>query len=166
MATSDLTAERLRDVLDYNPETGVFTWRLRTRKTKPGQRAGYVAPHGYVFIQVDGHMYTAHRLAWLYVHGNWPAFNIDHFNGVRADNRINNLRDVPQALNVQNTTMARRDSKTGVRGVFWDRSREKFVVAVKANGRSFRARVDTMVEAKALYDEVKRRMCPESRAAL
>jgi hypothetical protein len=119
-----LTAEVLREALHYDPLTGVFTWRKphpRARCVKVGQRAGYVRPDGYVVIRVfESHL--AHRLAWLYVHGVWPERFIDHRNEDRADNRIANLRDVTNAVNLQNQHHPQKNSTTGYRGVYRDRT--------------------------------------------
>lgn len=121
-----LTAERLREVLDYDPETGVFTWRVtNTNALGHGGRsrcvAGAVAGHlnrnGYRSIGIDHVLYQAHRLAWLYVHDRWPDHHIDHINGGHDDNRIANLRDVPQAQNAQNRHGAQRNNRTGHLGV-------------------------------------------------
>jgi HNH endonuclease len=101
--------DRLREVLDYDPETGIFTWRVRvSTHCYPGDVAGYVCPQrGYVFIGLDRCLYPAHRLAWFYVHGEWPENEIDHRNGVRADNRLLNLRLATSAQNKQNCRKAR-----------------------------------------------------------
>jgi len=98
-----VTAARLREVLDYNPETGIFTNRIRRgSKGAAGAEAGTLTPTGYRNIVIDGRLYPAHRLAWLYVHGTMPKWTIDHINHRRDDNRIANLRDVPHRENCQN----------------------------------------------------------------
>jgi hypothetical protein len=113
---TDLTQARLRELLNYDPETGVFTWRVPRGPSKAGQVAGSFDRLNYVCIHVDGKQYKAHRLAWLYVHGDWPAFTIDHINRDASDNRIANLRDVTHSINMRNTGV-RRDSTCGLRGV-------------------------------------------------
>ena len=87
MATFNLTAEELRAILDYNPETGVFTHRIARGYAKAGDVAGSLKPNGYVRVTIARKMYQAHRLAWLYLYGSWPANYIDHINGIRSDNR-------------------------------------------------------------------------------
>lgn len=83
---------KLRSRLRYEPETGMFFW-ISTNPRMIGKRAGYLRQDGYVVIKIDGKMYRAGRLAWLYVHGQWPADQIDHVNRSRNDDRIENLRE-------------------------------------------------------------------------
>lgn len=112
-----LTAQRLRELLHYAPETGVFTWLVRRGRVLPGQQAGNVKTNGYRELSVCGVRCHAHRLAWFYVCGTWPQAQIDHINGSRADNRICNLREVSPLTNNQNQREASKNSKTGVLGV-------------------------------------------------
>ena len=98
-----LTAERLREVLYYNPETGVFTWREKcARKVVKGSRAGCVNGAGYRQIRIAGAVYAEHRLAVLYMTGQWPALQVDHRNMNRADNRWSNLREASNEQNSRN----------------------------------------------------------------
>lgn len=110
-----ITQARLRHLLVYDPETGIFTSRCFRGGLKPGDVVG--SPHGggYLQFMVDGHMQLAHRMAWLYVHGDLPDY-IDHVNGLRKDNRIQNLRKCDAAENVHNGK-AHRDGSSGVKGV-------------------------------------------------
>jgi hypothetical protein len=97
---SDLDHSALRALLDYDPDTGVFTWRNpRTYWHKVGDVAGSVNGRGYRILGICGRYYAEHRLAWFYVHGAWPTHTIDHINRVRTDNRIANLRDVTMREN-------------------------------------------------------------------
>jgi hypothetical protein len=98
-------------VLDYDPETGVFT------RKKNGNSRFSTNSVGYTQIGIDGHNYRGHRLAWLYVYGEWPRDQIDHINGARTDNRITNLRESSQAENCGNVAR-HRDNKSGFKGVF------------------------------------------------
>ena len=117
---STLTAERLREVLHYDPETGIFTRLVRTaQRVQVGDTAGCKGLRGCLLIMVDRRLYQAHRLAWLYVHGVWPANHIDHIDGNPANNRIENLRDVSHSVNMQNMRKAKSTNKsTGVMGVY------------------------------------------------
>lgn len=96
-----LTVEALKSVLRYDPETGLFDRMDQSRLNSTG-RVGTTDKSGYRAICVKGRIYKAHRLAWLYVYGNWPAKQIDHINGDRNDNRLSNLREVCNAENARN----------------------------------------------------------------
>ena len=105
---SELTQSRLQEVLRYEPESGLFFWVAPT-KYHPRLR-DYVAggiSTGYVMIKVDGRKYKAHRLAWLYTHGEWPAGDLDHANGSPLDNRIANLRPATNPQNQANRSRTR-----------------------------------------------------------
>jgi hypothetical protein len=88
-----LTAERLRERLHYDAETGVFTRRVGSGHARAGDVAGTVHRTGYVRISIYGGKYTAHHLAWFYVHGVWPSDQIEHINRKRSDNRLVNLNE-------------------------------------------------------------------------
>lgn len=129
------TAERVRELFTYESLTGIFTRKVATsRNTKVGEIAGSIDPHGYRCIAVDGAIYKAHRLAWLYVHGEWPALDLDHINRVRDDNRIANLREVSRSENCQNSS-GRVDNKSGHRGVYWNKQRACWVAGIGLNGK-------------------------------
>jgi HNH endonuclease len=113
-----IAADRLRELLDYDQETGLFTWRLCTsNRIRVGQVAGCLRKDGRLTIRVDGELALAHRLAWLHVYGEWPFQVIDHVNGDPLDNRISNLRDVSQLVNTLNLHKVRPDNKSGSIGV-------------------------------------------------
>lgn len=118
--TEQLTAQKLRELLDYDSETGAFTWRVDHSKFKAGQLAGCLVPTGYVLIGVLGRRHLAHRLAWLHVYGEWPESLIDHINHTTDDNRIANLRAATHSENTQNSRLSRRN-KSGHKGVIWYR---------------------------------------------
>jgi len=106
-----LTVEKLKEHVRYDRETGIFT-RVKThpkRKYVAGSVTGVARPDGYLQVMIDGKLYLAHRLAWLYMHGSMPEHYIDHINGVKTDNRIANLRDVKQGVNLQNQKRAKRN---------------------------------------------------------
>ena len=92
-----LTAELARDVMDYDPDTGVFRWKASRGARRAGAVAGHLASIGYWYIQVDGRHYLAHRLAWLITNGAFPADQIDHIDGDRANNRLANFREATNA---------------------------------------------------------------------
>jgi hypothetical protein len=111
-----MSADRLRELLDYNPETGVFTWRVQRRKYPAGMVAGTRNRDGYTVIRTGGQMYFAHKIAWLFVYGSWPVHSLDHINGQPSDNRIANLRLATVAENQWNAK-TRVDNSSGIKGV-------------------------------------------------
>ena len=119
---NQITAERLLELLVYNPDTGIFVWRKNRPGCTAGARAGAYNDNGYLRIQIDGRIYAAHRLAWLYMHGVWPADQLDHRNLCKADNRIANLREVTNSQNQQNTNL-RANNTSGFRGVWFCKKR-------------------------------------------
>ncbi len=127
-----LTASTLRAKLDYDEATGVFRWR------SSGKAAGYLAgKYGRRQIEIDGVARYAHRLAWLYVHGEWPAGQIDHLNGDKHDNRISNLRVLPgTAENKQNQNRSYRNNSSGMLGVSRDRDRPRWRARIMVDGKS------------------------------
>jgi len=130
------TAARVRDVLAYNPETGVLRWRVSvSNNIKAGAVAGYVTSTGYRNVCVGWREYRAHRLIWLHVHGEWPRDQIDHINGKRDDNRLCNLREVTNRLNGENRTKSNRNSGTGLLGVSLAKGDTRFRATITIAGK-------------------------------
>lgn len=154
----ELTQELLRSFLDYEPETGRFLWRVSRGKAKPGKQAGRVHHEGYVTIMIGGREYGAHRLAWLHAYGKWPDQVIDHINGNRSDNRLENLRDVTCSANQQNRRAACSSNKTsGLIGVTKSKGRSKYRAEIQVNGRSIHLGVyDTKQDAHEAYLKAKK----------
>lgn len=161
MAKTDLTAAEIRDLaqqrLNYDPHTGVFTWRNRC----PSSRAVVGAPlrnpdrDGYFRVRLADRTFKLHRLAWLWVHGVWPTHMIDHIDGNRTNNAIANLRDVPLSINRQNMRAAmRHNTTTGVLGV--SKNRDHWVARIYFEGRQRCKCYPTLEEARAAYLEAKR----------
>jgi hypothetical protein len=154
----DFTAQRLRELLHYDPETGVFTRRVQTsNRIRVGDVAGSINDKGYLNIRVDVRQRFAHRLAWLYVYGVWPQHQIDHINGVRDDNRIVNLRDVTKSINMQNQRHACSNNKSGLLGASWNKARSCWQAQIKIGGMvKFLGRFESATEAHAAYLTAKR----------
>ena len=128
-----LTQGELKKQLHYNSSDGVFT-RLRTFSgVKAGDVAGSIS-NGYAMINVLSKLYPAHRLAWLYVYGEWPKNQIDHINHIRDDNRIINLRDVTHQENHKNKKQ-QCNNASGVTGVYWNKVCEKWQSSVSVEGK-------------------------------
>ena len=153
-----LTQEKLQSLLHYDPDTGVFTWKVARQRVKNGDVAGY-KKSGYVYISINGKHYRAHRLAFLYVHGEFPKEHTDHINGVRNDNRIANLREATNSQNMQNLLVANSNNKTGLLGASVDKATGKFQAQIKLNGKNkFLGRFNTALEAHHAYVQEKRRV--------
>jgi hypothetical protein len=158
-----ITQDRLKEVLDYNPDTGVFVYKISTaHRIKVGQVAGY--NHGrYLRIKIDGGDYYLHRIAWLYVHGRFPALFLDHINTDCYDNRICNLREVSDSQNKQNIRKANSVSSTGLLGVSVHKASNKFVAQININGEHrYIGLYKTAQEAHEAYVSEKRKIHPFS----
>lgn len=115
--TGAVQAGRLREIFDYDTETGVFTYKTRAaRRVQVGDVAGFFNSEGYRRVRFEGRTYAAHRLAWLYVRGERPVGMIDHINGVKDDNRIANLRLASRTENLANSRIF-RSGKSAPKGV-------------------------------------------------
>jgi hypothetical protein len=157
MAKPDITAAQLREVLDYDPETGVFTRRKAHNHLPAGRVVGTIDSHGYLVVRLDGVLWKAHRLAWLYAHGTAPAGEIDHINGVRFDNRLKNLRDVSASVNSQNRGRAYVRSKSGVIGVSKNRRQWRAQICVRGEIIEL-GNYKTLEQASEVYLDAKRRL--------
>jgi hypothetical protein len=147
-----LRAERLRELLHYAPETGLFYWRVSRGSVAAGIQAGKPHSDGYVLISIDGVTHYAHRLAWLYVHGEHPARQIDHRNQNRSDNCIANLRQASHPENARNSS---RRNRSDFKGVY--RQRSKWAARICVDRRFiYIGLYSTPEEAAAAYDEAAR----------
>jgi hypothetical protein len=156
----DLTREEVAEILSYCPETGVFTWKVNRRgKAKAGTVAGSHGPHGYRRISIKDRPYLAHRLAFLLMTGAMPAGDVDHINGVRDDNRFPNLRDVTQAMNMQNQRRAQKGSETGLLGVSPHKGRFRATITVNGKNRKL-GTFDSPQVAHRMYLAAKRLLHP------
>jgi len=111
----------VRKLLSYDPDTGVFTWKIGRKKARKGDVAGTIGPDGYRRLCVDYHSLLAHRLAWFWFYGEWPRHQIDHINHDKDDNRVSNLRDVRPPMNALNRSGPAAHNKCGILGVRQDK---------------------------------------------
>jgi hypothetical protein len=140
--------DRVREVLDYDPDTGIFTWRVRLSPNgHPGTRAGSVKVDGYRKIGIDGAQHAEHRLAWLYHYGTQPPPVLDHKNTLKADNRIANLREATMSQNAMN-----RNSRSAHKGVRFQAGRYHASIRTgKAGERIYLGSFATAEEAYTAY---------------
>lgn len=158
-----ITKERLKEAFDYDPVTGVFTWKIRTsNRTSVGSFAGNVFQKKYRQIALDGRSYLAHRMAWLYVYGSLPDCTIDHINGAERGDGIWNLRPATHAQNMQNERRARTSNGSGFLGVSRaDAVSERWFARITVAGIvRHLGRYDTPQEAHAVYLQAKRQLHP------
>lgn len=130
----DLTAERLRELLAYDPETGIFTRRIAAGGAIAGTKAGTLDSHGYVQIKINSTLHLAHRLAWLYVHGLWPENHLDHRDRIPSHNWIKNLRPATYEENQQNASI-RKDNTSGYVGVSFFKRTNRWRVQIQVKGK-------------------------------
>jgi len=168
---TEITPEIVRELLDYDPETGTFVWRERDRKWSKSDKdwkrwntrfAGKPAlatirGDGYYCGAILGVMQKAHRVAWTHFYGEWPKQDIDHIDGNRLSNPIINLRDVSRQKNMRNMWL-RGNNTSGVCGVYWERRRQKWKAAIKVDYRdiwlgSFEDKEEAIAARKAAERE-------------
>lgn len=124
-----LTQEYLKSILDYDLDTGVFTWKVnKSQRTKAGDVAGWIY-NGYWEIEINNKKHKTHRLAWLYVYGEMPKNLIDHIDNNRSNNRISNLREATYQSNSENYKTP-KTNKSGVKNVSWYKNLDKWVVSM------------------------------------
>lgn len=159
MTQQTLTQSRAQQLLDYCPDSGLFTRKVAlSNSVKVGDVAGTVNGKGYVELYVDGRKYLAHRLAWLMFTGTNPSGQIDHVNGIKTDNRIANLRCVDGSTNMENQRAALRGSSSGLLGVSWAACAKKWKAQIQVNGSvKYLGLFKCKVKAHEAYLEAKRR---------
>jgi hypothetical protein len=157
MARPHVTVERLQQVLSYNSQTGVVSWKANSGiwgRLKAGSTAGYKDPSGYISIRIDDTLYKAHRLAWALHYGSFPNQGIDHLDGDPSNNKIDNLRQADQFVNNQN----RRDKKTSkTLGTYFCANRNVWQAYITVRREHFFiGSYKTQEEAHQAYIDVKR----------
>ena len=137
MPAQILTQSRLKELLHYDPVTGIFTWATKRKYVAAniGDVAGGINGDGYIQIKLDTVLHQAHRLAFLYVNGKFPTSQVDHINHVRADNRFNNLRKCTNRENTQNQGVSSNNT-SGVTGVSWHVCNNNWNVIIGVNMKS------------------------------
>jgi len=147
-----LTQERLKEILHYDPQTGEWRWKQRLAwRIDVGERAGTINQLGYLIITIDGTLYAAHRLAFLYMTGEWPIDEVDHCDLNKANCVWSNLR---QSIHQQNCSNVRKrlNNTSGFKGV--SRSRNQWAACIRKNGKTIHlGRFDKPEDAAAAYDK-------------
>lgn len=158
---NNITQDYLKTILDYNQDTGVFTWKVKrfshANKVNVGVIANNKSVWGYCRIGIDGKRYMAHRLAWLYVYGSFPPNQIDHINRDRGDNRICNLRLSSQGENMQNISLNCKNT-SGFKGVSWDKKAKKWYAKITHQYKQIPLGLyDVVEDAAKAYSEAKKK---------
>lgn len=136
-----MNVEYLKSIVDYDPLTGVFTWKPRPWNAQwssrfAGTTAGHVSKfNGYIKLRYNGKSYSAHRLAWLYMTGEWPSRDIDHRDTDRTNNRWANLRLATDSLNSANRSLSCR-STSGYKGAHWLKARGEWNSRIVVRGKA------------------------------
>lgn len=147
---ADITPELLRQLLRYEPETGMYFWKERPASmfssegyckkwnTQYANKQSMTTKGGdnYYQIRVLGINFKAHRVVWAMHYGEWPNGSIDHINGVQTDNRITNLRVVSHSENLKNMGV-RKNNTSGVVGVCWDKREHRWKAFIRQGGKMF-----------------------------
>lgn len=129
-----ITQKELKEIVEYNEDTGIFTWKVDKGRAKKGDIAGSPHNNGYKQIRINKKLHLEHRLAWIYVYGKPPKNDIDHINGVRTDNSIKNLRECTRHQNLCNRTVKVK-SKSGIKNVCWHKQNQTWMVKIQVKGK-------------------------------
>ena len=131
------TQARLKELLDYDLTTGKLYRKISTSNcVKVGDKAGCLASDGYIYIRIDSILYSAHRLIWMWHHNQDPdKLQIDHINGCRSDNRIENLRLCTQQKNMCNRTKLQSNNTSGITGVYWWKPSKSWKATICVNNK-------------------------------
>lgn len=133
MLTQELTQKLLKTHTHYDQTTGIMTWIKPFKGRVVGEIATKLSSNGYLVVYLFGETHRAHRLAWLYVYGEFPENQIDHINGNRLDNRICNLRDVTSSGNAQNQRLPSKNNTSGYLGV--SMNGKSYIAQITVNGK-------------------------------
>ena len=149
MTAQILTQARLRELLYYDPDTGIFTGKTKRGRFRAGTAMCTLGVNGRIQLHIDHKKHFAHRLAWLYVEGVWPSHEIDHINGVPTDNRISNLREATTKQNGENRGK-QSNNTSGYKGVTWSNKSQKWQAQICHNG--IRKYLGVFVDPKAAHE--------------
>lgn len=145
-----LSPDRLRELIDYDPATGIFRWRIGTRVVPAGTECGFALKDGRRVICVDNETYQAGRLAWFYVKGEWPSLEVDHRDCDPSNNRWKNLREATVSQNMANRGL-QRNNTSGFKGVYPEGRKFFAQITVRREVKRL-GTFDTPAQAAAAYD--------------
>lgn len=154
----NVSIARLHELFTFDATTGRLYWKVSRSSARPGREAGYVNTTGYRRVCIDSKEVGVHRVVWAINKGHWPTDCIDHINGDKQDNRIENLRDVSAAINTQNLRRAKRNNKaSGLLGAYKVSTTDKWQSQIRINGKiTHLGTFDSAKDAHAAYLKAKR----------
>jgi len=163
---ANVTQDRLKELVHYDPASGIFT---RIKDAGPNAKAGVVVgcknSKGYLQVVIDGKHYKLHRLAFLYMTGEFPDHEVDHINRECSDNRWSNLRVATKSQNLRNVG-PHKTNKSGYKGVSWKKDVSKWIAQIRANGKvRYLGMFDDPKEAHAAYVEAAKKYSGDYAAA-
>ena len=129
-----ISHDRLKDVINYSPNTGDIIATASRGRVKQGDVLGSLDKGGYVVLRIDNREYKGHRIAWFYTHGEWPNGQMDHINHIKNDNRLKNIRVVSDAENKKNLALS-KDNTSGITGVYWFKPAKLWKAQINVNGK-------------------------------
>jgi len=155
-----MTPELSRTLFHYNKSTGQLVWAVNARgRSAKGSPAGTIDSDGYIVVRYKGVGYKAHRIVWLMHFGSWPSAMLDHINGHKSDNRIDNLRLGGESLNNLNIAAPNRNTRSGYRGVSWFAQYGKWKAMIQYKGVShFIGHFDCPKQAHVAYLDARKRL--------
>ena len=154
----NVSPTRLRELLEYNTTTGQLFWRVDRGKVKAGKEITCLNGAGYIVVRVDDVLLRAHRAIWAMIYDEWPNTEIDHINGVRCDNRLENLRQATHTENMKNIKKP-ATNRSGFKGVSWHYKGQKWQAHIKADGvNHYLGLFDTAEQAHEAYKEASQKL--------
>ena len=154
-----ITQLELKEVLNYDQDTGIFTWLQSKSRVKAKTIAGSKQKYGHLAVKINNKNYYLHRLAWLYMYGKFPNNMIDHINGIPDDNKIKNLRDVTNTVNQHNQKNAHANSCSGLLGASWNKRNKAWKAQIKHQGEViYLGLYETAKSAHDAYIKAKREL--------
>lgn len=157
-----ITQIHLKELLEYNPETGFWRWKKCVGNRKTGWFNGSRMANGYYCLRLENTTYYAHKLAWLYVHGTEPEI-VDHIDNIKSNNKLSNLRSATKSQNMMNSR-TRIDNVSGHRGISWDKSTEQYHAFINLNGRRYHKYYDDLEQAISWRNKMAEKLHGEFRA--
>lgn len=159
---AEVSIERLHEVFRLDQATGRVFWRIKkANHIQAGDEAGAADGRGYRDVRVDGNRFYMHRVVFAMANGRWPVGDVDHANRDKTDNRPANLREATRGQNMHNTGPL-RCNKSGMKGVYWDKTTGKWRARIKVNNRPIcLGRYDDLETAGYAYMSAALKFCGE-----